>query len=112
MEGEEVYARNFRHSPPWVAGKIIKATGLSFKIKLRDGRIIRRHQDHIRKLKDTNAPVGDPSCPSDGFADTLDLDRTNTPNESLPAVEPDPPRRNPPRDRHPPHRYCPDDYRS
>ena len=112
VEGEEVYARNFRHSPPWVAGKIIKATGLSFKIKLRDGRIIRRHQDHIRKLKDTNAPVGDPSCPSDGFADTLDLDRTNTPNESLPAVEPDPPRRNPPRDRHPPHRYCPDDYRS
>ena len=53
VEGEDVYVRNFKDSPPWVAGRIIKSTGLSFKIKLRDGRIIRRHQDHIRKLKDT-----------------------------------------------------------
>ena len=46
--------------------------------------------------------MSDLSCPSDGFADTLDLDLTNTPNESLPAVEPAPPRRNPSRDYHPP----------
>ena len=50
VEGDEVYARNFRSHPQWVAGKIVKITGpLSFEIELSDGRVIRRHQDHIRK---------------------------------------------------------------
>ena len=79
--------------------------------------LIRHHQDHIQKLKDTNAPDNDTPCPSGGFADTLDLDISDTPNGGLSAAELDPPRRNPPRrnpprDCHPPHRYCPDDYRS
>ena len=38
IEGEEVFAHNFRHDPSWVAEKIIKSTGpSSFKIPLKDG---------------------------------------------------------------------------
>ena len=55
MEGEEVYARNFRHDPPWVAGKIIKVTGP--RIQLRDRQVVHHHQDHIQKHKDTNASL-------------------------------------------------------
>ena len=44
VEGDEVYARNFRSHPEWLAGKIVKITGpLSFEIELSDGRVIRRY---------------------------------------------------------------------
>ena len=100
LEGDEVFARNFRHDPPWVAGKIIKSTGpLSFKITLKDGRVIRRHQNHIRKCQ---VPViSSTTSPQDEFTYTLDLEMSN--GDTSGTV----PRRNPPRDRRPPARYSP-----
>ena len=50
--GEGVYVRQF---PPnqresWVAAQVCELTGpLSFKVKLSDGRVLRRHVDHVRK---------------------------------------------------------------
>ena len=108
-EGDEVYARNFRHHPPWLAGKIVKITGpLSFEIELSDGRVIHRHQDHIRKRL-ASARTLDANS-SDGFSDTLDVDLTDAPNGNPPEAPVIVLRRNPPRDRHPPSRYSPDDY--
>ena len=109
VEGEEVYVRNFRCDPPWIAGEIIRVTGpLSFKIKLMDGRVIRRHQHHIRK-RQTTASTPSKSC--DVFTDTLDLDSSDAPDDS-PEAETTVPRRNPPRVRRPPLRYSPGDYTS
>ncbi|CAC5360425.1 unnamed protein product [Mytilus coruscus] len=49
--GQGVFARNFAIGSKikWIPGDVIKQSGpLSFHIKLPDGRIIRRHIDHIR----------------------------------------------------------------
>ena len=49
-EGDAVFIRNFGQGHRWVAGHIKKAEGLcSYKIQLPDGRIMRRHTDHIRE---------------------------------------------------------------
>ena len=41
----------------------------------------------------------------DGFSDTLDVDSTDAPNRNLPEATVFVPRRNPPRDHHPPSCY-------
>lgn len=49
--GQTVFARNFANSSTvkWITGEVIKQSGpLSYHIKLLDGRVIRRHIDHIR----------------------------------------------------------------
>ena len=108
-EGDEVYARNFRQYPPWLAGKIVKTTGpLSFEIELSGGRVVRRHQDHIRERLASAGTLDANSF--DGFTDTLDVDSTNAPTRNLPEATVIVPRRNPPRDRHPPSRYSSYDY--
>ena len=48
--GDKVYAQNFGSGKFWFHGTVVEVTGpLSFKIQLEDGRILRRHVDHIRK---------------------------------------------------------------
>ncbi|CAG2228036.1 unnamed protein product [Mytilus edulis] len=52
--GQGVFARNFAIGSKikWIPGEVIKQSGpLSFHIKLQDGRVIRRHIDHIRLLQ-------------------------------------------------------------
>ena len=47
--GDRVYARNFLGSPVWMEGTILDKTGpVSFRIWLSDGRIWKRHIDHVR----------------------------------------------------------------
>nr|XP_023665672.1 LOW QUALITY PROTEIN: uncharacterized protein K02A2.6-like [Paramormyrops kingsleyae] len=49
--GDNVYVRNFSSHPkqPWLPGVILMQNGpVSFVIKLTDGRVFRRHQDHVR----------------------------------------------------------------
>ena len=103
-EGDEVYARNFRQYPPLLVGKIVKTTGpLSFEIELSGDRVVCRHQDHIRKRLASAGTLDANSF--DGFTDTLDVDSTDAPNRNLPEATVIVPRRNPPRDRHPPSLY-------
>ena len=48
--GKQVCARNFYPGEAWLPGCIIKVTcPVSFLVKLTDGRVIRRHLDHVRK---------------------------------------------------------------
>ena len=87
--------------------KIVKTTGpLSFEIELSGGRVIRRHQDLIRKrlasagTLDTNSFAG--------FTDTLDVNSTDAPNRNSPEATVTVPKRNPPRDHA--SRYSSDNY--
>ena len=49
-EREAVFFRNFGPGETWQAGTITRVSGpLSYHIQLADGRVVRRHQDHIRK---------------------------------------------------------------
>lgn len=54
--GEQVYVRNFRPGQCWLPGSVIKSSGpVSFEVKLSNGQIVRRHQDHIRKRSQTES---------------------------------------------------------
>ena len=54
--GEQVYVCNFRPGQCWLPGSVIKSSGpVSFKVKLSNGQIVRRHQDHIRKRSQTES---------------------------------------------------------
>ena len=55
--GDPVFIRNFTRGPPWLPGTVLKIQGSrSLKIKLTDGRICRRHINHIRyKSVDTTS---------------------------------------------------------
>ena len=47
--GDQIYARNFIGTTKWLPGVIEKVLApLTFRIKLKDGHIWRRHQDHIK----------------------------------------------------------------
>lgn len=46
---DTVYIRNFTSSQRWLPGIILSQSGpVSFVVKLTDGRVMRRHQDHLR----------------------------------------------------------------
>ena len=49
VEGQKVYAKNFRGKPRWLPGAIIQVSGpLSFRVELLDGRVMRCHQDQLK----------------------------------------------------------------
>ncbi|KAK6169532.1 hypothetical protein SNE40_020571 [Patella caerulea] len=48
--GDTVWTLNFQGKPKWLSGVIEQKLGpVTFSVKLVDGRIWRRHQDHLRK---------------------------------------------------------------
>ena len=48
-EGERLYAKSFQSHQKWIPVTVVKQTGpVSYKVKLSDGRIQRRHIDHLR----------------------------------------------------------------
>lgn len=64
--GQRVYVQNFGTGVPWLMGKIQERTGpVSFRVRLDDGRIFRRHQDHLRKCFVENDPANSSSNESD-----------------------------------------------
>ena len=98
---DPVLVKNFNSTgKKWLRGHIIKSVGpLSYLIKLNDGRIFRRHVDHLRKCfisQDQNPVVSDsiPDFSDVSFPDQVTQNDTDQ-------------RRYPQRDRHPPDRYRP-----
>ncbi|XP_014667918.1 PREDICTED: uncharacterized protein K02A2.6-like [Priapulus caudatus] len=67
--GDSVMARNFANGPTWLPGNLLRRIGpLSFTAQLQDGRIVRRHQDHLQCTGNLDAPavpeqVEDPANP-------------------------------------------------
>ncbi|XP_039664152.1 uncharacterized protein K02A2.6-like [Perca fluviatilis] len=58
--GDNVYIRNFSNNPTqkWLPGAVLTQRGpLSFVVELTDGRVFRRHQDHIRLRHDTGPEI-------------------------------------------------------
>ena len=56
-ETDRVYVRNFGRGETWLAGDIVQTLGpVSFQVRLTDGRLVRRHQNQIRKQTDTAIP--------------------------------------------------------
>ena len=50
LEGQAVYAKDFRYKKAWLPGTVLKKTGpVSARVQLDNGTVIRRHQDHVRR---------------------------------------------------------------
>ena len=103
--GEEVYVRQFPHNQKeaWLAAVVCEVTGpLSYKVKLSNGQIQRRHIDHIRKRHvDGGESSNPPPLPvSELLEDDVDLTHADTEVGTVPdvatqvtsvaAVEPEP----------------------
>ncbi len=69
-----MYVRGFGTGPKWISGSIEKVTGpVSYMVRLHDNRLVRRHQDHVRKLK-----VPDPNETNELANETNELDNDAT----------------------------------
>lgn len=56
-ETDRVYVRNFGRGETWLPGDIVQTLGpVSFQVRLTDGRLVRRHQNQIRKRTDVAVP--------------------------------------------------------
>ena len=75
QEGEAVYASNFRSGPKWMPGVLKQSTGpASFSVQLEDGRLLRRHQDHlIPRSNVIQEPIADQEVPPQQAAEQLEL---------------------------------------
>ncbi|CAG2235627.1 unnamed protein product [Mytilus edulis] len=90
--GQGVFARNFAIGSKikWIPGEVIKQSGpLSFHIKLQDGRVIRRHIDHIRVRNfDCTNNENEEKCDND--SDLFEPEITipiSTPETEQPQIE-------------------------
>ena len=111
--GDDVFIRNFGQGPTWLTGSIMDALGTcSYQVKLADGRIFRRHMDHIHP-RTTDIP---PEPPEDDFENDFTLPEvpnqpvSNPPSEQTPdtaAVAPttEPELRRSSRNRYPPSQF-------
>jgi transcription initiation factor TFIID subunit TAF12 len=55
--GDPVYVRNMAQGATWLPGTIVEVRGpVSYTVSLEDGRLVRRHVDHLRsrELSDAN----------------------------------------------------------
>lgn len=105
---DKVFVKNFGPGKRWLPGILLRMSGpRSFMVKLWDGRVVRRHLDHLRKRAVTVVRT------TEGANDVMgDLDVSQpalTPVITpLPAAASEPPpRRYPSRDRRAPQRYDP-----
>ena len=52
--GDDVHIRNFRGTPLWIPGVIVKyRCPVSYCVKLNNGIVVRRHVDHVKSRKST-----------------------------------------------------------
>ena len=106
--GDSVFVRNFAVGPTWIAGCITAENGpRSFTVELNDGRVVKRHLDHVRSRS-----VGLPPVDSNGdsIADiplpSIPASPEPTDHEVSCSSQPTTPRRFT-RQRGPPDRYTP-----
>ena len=104
LVGEEVYFKDFTDNGKWKPGWIVKNCGAVARlVKSSDGKVVRRHVDHIRKRYPKDSDIG---SSSDDFM--------YPPSNGATVATPPPPRNNiidrspyPTRNRRPPDRYAP-----
>ena len=97
MVGEPVLTKNFSEGPVWLKGSILRLKGaLTMDIELEDGRVVRRHIDHIRSRpspsgeveEDDNFPLILPQNSADTTASNDENPPPETPESTNNDVEP------------------------
>ena len=77
-ENDQVYVQDFTtRKSKWIPGTVVQVTGpLSYRIKLQDGTIVRRHVDHVRKRENS---IVDQGSDTKVFGPELGMDETTQP---------------------------------
>ena len=75
QEGEAVYASSFRSGPKWMPGVLKQSTGpTSFAVQMEDGRLLRRHQDHLKPRSSViQEPIANQEVPPPQAAEQPEL---------------------------------------
>ena len=81
--GQRVYCRNFRAGPGVVEQQTLP---VSFTIRLKDGRIARRHQNHLRARETTTTTRQEEPCPPARTDSTSTLEKPSSRAQRLPEV--------------------------
>ena len=114
---DPVLVRNFQTGDKWLTGKVTRVFGpRSLQVQLSDGKVVRRHLDHVRSRKefidDRDQPAVILLPPIDNAPDMPSADtdsaptETETPPTDTASVQSDDIRRSS-RPRNPPDRYSP-----
>ena len=92
-EGESVFVRNFRPGRPWIPGHVVRLSGpVSLVVKLTNGYVVKRHQDHVRKRSESMEssdhetlpePVDDTAVPVPAVVGTEEDSVPAAPTEDL-----------------------------
>ena len=70
--GDLVYILNFRPGVKWIPGEIIQSNGpVSFSIQLQNGKIVRRHQDHMLQRTERQQARSDSETVADDDSEML-----------------------------------------
>ena len=109
---DKVFACNFGRGKPWSPGLILRKSGpLSFMVKLTDGRVVRRHCNHLRERTGELEMPPHQSVETDDDALLFESPDLRNCVQNRPALEVANPeesvRRYPSRERRPPDRYEP-----
>ena len=82
-EGGKVYVKDFPEGKTWLPGTIAKKEGkVTYHVLLEDGRIVRRHIDHIRsRTDDSTVEIDLPQGSGDEDAVLLDMTSAVAPGQ-------------------------------
>ena len=93
LEGQALYAKDFWSKRAWMPGTVVEKTGpVLARVQLDDGTVIRRHQDHVKSVKNDVAeepattatpnvtpvvlPKSDTKPPTPGVSDQLEVPKS------------------------------------
>uniref|UniRef100_A0A1X7VGW6 Integrase catalytic domain-containing protein n=1 Tax=Amphimedon queenslandica TaxID=400682 RepID=A0A1X7VGW6_AMPQE len=90
LTGDKLYAKEFSRSN-WVPVELVEVTGpLSYHVRTREGLVLRRHVDHLRKRNPDSTE--DEGIMQDGFSSSnVDNHSNSTPLNHSPPVTGEPP---------------------
>ena len=95
-DGQAVYAKDFRYKKTWMPGTVVGKIGpVSARIQFDNGRVVRRHQDHVRvcgKEVVTESVASDipeivPMGDSDSVATSPTPGSSDPPDTTAPSAE-------------------------
>ena len=84
--GDLVYVRNFTQGTTWLTGTVVEVRGpVSYTVRLEDGRVVRRHVDHLRTREVSDTTQSNSAIPN--WDNTLSAPSSaETDSESDPSV--------------------------
>lgn len=88
MVGDSVYVTNFGRGPKWLPGTALQSSDTMTEVLLSDGRVVRRHMDHLRPCKGVPpAVIQPPAVPAAEQEVRVVVPPSGVPNKSIQSNE-------------------------